>query len=95
MNDTPAEQANRIYVGNIDYRLTIPQLQLLFESCGAVSDVFLPLAPATSTTRLNRGYAFVTFCRPECAAHAVAHYNATLEPTFRRILVVQPAKPRP
>lgn len=92
------EQLTRLYVGNLDYRMPIQEVELLFAQFGIVEDVFLP-GPAdegsADQSRVNRGFAFVTYSAPSAAQTAVENLHRRKEHKFNRRLVVQPAKPRP
>lgn len=94
MSEIITEQPTRLYVGNIDYRMTIQQLELLFAQFGLIEDVFLPAPEASDEAKVNRGFAFVRFSSSH-AANAALKLNQQKEPTFKRKLVIQPAKPRP
>lgn len=85
----------RLYIGNIDYRMPIQDLEMLFAQFGLVSDVYLPQPSQSNESRLNRGYAFVCYRSPLSAKAAVENLHGTAEPKFKRRLVVQFAKPRP
>jgi RNA recognition motif-containing protein len=85
----------RLYVGNIDYRMPIQELEMLFAQFGLLEDVFLPQPPPTNAAHLNRGFAFVCFRSPLSATAAVESLHGSRDPKFHRRLVVQYAKPRP
>ncbi len=94
MADEP--QLSTIYVGNIDYRMPIQEIELLFAQCGVLEDVYLPEPEEPEDeSRVNRGYAFVRFSSPSAAKAAIEQFNDTRDPKFHRKLVVQKAKPRP
>ena len=87
--------STRLYVGNLDYRMPIQHLETLFVQFGVLSDVYLPLASAgAEEAQLNRGYGFVCF-QSSYAAEEACSLNGTLDPLFKRKLVVQIAKQRP
>lgn len=85
----------RLYVGNIDYRMPIQELEVLFSQFGMLEDVYLPQPPYGTDSRVNRGFAFVCFKSERAAAQAVTDLNGAVEAKFNRKLVVQFAKPRP
>lgn len=83
----------RLYVGNIDYRATIPLVRSWLEPYGMILDVFLPLAE--DHVRINKGFAFVTFATQYAAEKAIKALHHQPDPVWGRSLVVQPALERP
>ncbi|MAZ44244.1 MAG: RNA-binding protein [Legionellales bacterium] len=59
---------NKVYVGNIPYNFSQDDLRSAFESCGAITDVHIPMERQTGRPR---GFAFVTFESNEAAQAAL------------------------
>ena len=59
---------SKLYVGNLDPKVSEADLRLLFSRAGTVTEVHLVIDP---TTHLSRGQAFVTMATPELAAAAL------------------------
>jgi ATP-dependent DNA helicase RecG len=78
----------RIYVGNVPYRATFPELSDAFSQFGPVEDVIIPIDPIT---RRPRGFAFVEFEHSADAEKALKGGSLVLQ---GRILTVSEAKPR-
>ena len=90
----PEPSSSKLYVGNIDYRLPIADIQILFARYGVVEDVFLPRPKDNAEGHVNRGFAFVTFSTQSSAEHAIEELHGSTEQLFKRRLVVQIAKTR-
>lgn len=92
---TAAPPGRRLYVGNLDFRMPVQMLGVLFAQHGVLEDVYLPQPKEGGAgASVNRGFGFVTFSTPEAAAAAKAALHDTVEPTFKRRLVVRDAKER-
>lgn len=80
---------NKLYVGNLPFNTTEPDLQDLFGQAGAVSEVLLVQDKFTGK---SRGFAFVTMGSDEDAQSAVNKFNGY---QFEgRALTVNEARPR-
>jgi len=79
----------KLYVGNLSFNTTEPDLQDLFASAGAVQEVALMQDKFTGK---SRGFAFVTMATEADAQKAIADLNGkTVE---GRPLTVNEARPR-
>lgn len=87
--EPPAESiadSGRIYVRNLCYTCTDPDLRTLFEKYGPLTELHLPI---DSYTKKPKGFAFVTFMFPE---HAVMAFNELDKTDFQgRLLHLLPA----
>jgi len=80
---------NKLYVGNLPFNVTEPDLQDLFGQAGTVSDVMLVQDKFTGK---SRGFAFVTMGTEEEAQSAIEQFHGkALE---GRPLTVNVARPR-
>lgn len=95
MSASEPNSARRLYVGNIDYRMPLQMLEVLFAPFGVLEDVYLPQPKVDDGMSLNRGFGFVTFKAAAAAHSARQSLNGSTEPTFKRRLIVQPANIRP
>jgi RNA recognition motif-containing protein len=79
----------KLYVGNLSFNTTEPDLQDLFASAGAVQEVTLMQDKFTGK---SRGFAFVTMASEQDAQNAISQLNGkTVE---GRPLTVNEARPR-
>lgn len=79
----------RLFVRNLPYLATEPELRALFGAYGRVDEIVLPM---DSETRRAKGYAHITFSICEDAVRALAALDGTI---FQgRLLHVLPGKPR-
>lgn len=80
---------NKLYVGNLPFNVTEPDLQDLFGQAGTVSDVMLVQDKFTGK---SRGFAFVTMGSENEAQNAIEQFHGkALE---GRALTVNVARPR-
>lgn len=80
---------NKLYVGNLPFNVTEPDLQDLFGQAGTVSDVLLVQDKFTGK---SRGFAFVTMGTEDEAQNAIEQFHGkALE---GRPLTVNVARPR-
>jgi RNA recognition motif-containing protein len=80
---------NKLYVGNLPFNVTEPDLQDLFGQAGTVSDVMLVQDKFTGK---SRGFAFVTMGTEDEAQNAIEQFHGkALE---GRPLTVNVARPR-
>ena len=80
---------SKLFVGNLSFNITEPQLQDTFAVHGTVLDAKMPLDRATGRPR---GFAFVTMSSPEEAQKAIAALNGSS--LDGRNLSVNEARPR-
>jgi RNA recognition motif-containing protein len=80
---------NRIYVGNLSYSISTPDLRNAFSGSGTVTDAKVMTDRETGQ---SRGFGFVTFATAEDAIHAIASMNGA--DLAGRALVVNEAKER-
>ena len=64
--------AAKLFVGNLSFKTTRDQLTELFEQCGELVDVFVPMDRATGKPR---GFAFVEFANESDAKDAIEKFN--------------------
>jgi RNA recognition motif-containing protein len=81
--------SNKIFVGNLDFKVTENELQDAFAAHGTVLEANLV---TDRTTGRPRGFAFVTMSSPEEAQKAIAALNG--KELGGRALVVNLARPR-
>lgn len=62
----------RLFVGNLDYAVTEPELRALFEECGPVAGVRIPLDRESGRPR---GFAFVELAEREQAMQVIERFN--------------------
>ncbi len=79
----------KLYVGNLSYQSTQEEIQSLFESYGAVSDVFIVKDRESGRPR---GFAFVTMETKEAMLAASEGLNGT--EFMGRTLSINEARPR-
>lgn len=82
----------RLYVGNIDFRMTRADVKDLFSDAGHVVDVFFPRCDEDDK-RPHRGYIFVEMGSAEEALVAIKEFHGT-EDDFGRELIVRVADMR-
>jgi RNA recognition motif-containing protein len=80
---------NRLYVGNLAFTITEPDLQDLFGQAGAVSEVALMVDKFTGK---SRGFAFVTMANEQDAQNAINTLHG--KNVDGRALTVNEARPR-
>jgi len=80
---------NKLYVGNLPFDVTEPDLQDLFGQAGTVSDVLLVQDKFTGK---SRGFAFVTMNTEDEAQSAIEQLHG--KPLGGRPLTVNVARPR-
>lgn len=80
---------NRIYVGNLSFSVTDPELKEAFSSCGTITD---SKVMTDRETGQSRGFAFVTFASDAEAQKAIETWNG--ENLGGRQLVVNEARER-
>ena len=80
---------NRVYVGNLSYSVTTPDLRSAFESCGSVTDAKVMTDKETGQ---SRGFGFVTFASDAEASAAIQQWNG--QDLAGRALVVNEARER-
>jgi len=80
---------NKLYVGNLPFDVTEPDLQDLFGQAGTVSDVLLVQDKFTGK---SRGFAFVTMGTEDEAQSAIEQLHG--KPLGGRPLTVNVARPR-
>ena len=80
---------NRLYVGNLAFTITEPDLQDLFAQAGTVSEVALMVDKFTGK---SRGFAFVTMSSDQEAQNAITQFHG--KSVDGRALTVNEARPR-
>ena len=60
--------SNKIYVGNLPYRLSKAELSGFFETCGAIEHVHIAMDRQTGD---SKGFGFVTFESADAAQRAL------------------------
>ncbi len=80
---------NRLYVGNLAFTITEPDLQDLFGQAGTVSEVALMVDKFTGK---SRGFAFVTMATEQDAQNAINTLHG--KSVDGRALTVNEARPR-
>ncbi len=80
---------NRLYVGNLAFTITEPDLQDLFGQAGTVSEVALMVDKFTGK---SRGFAFVTMATDQEAQNAISTLHG--KSVEGRALTVNEARPR-
>ncbi len=80
---------NKLYVGNLPFSVTEPDLQDLFGQAGTVNDVLLVQDKFTGK---SRGFAFVTMSSDDEANSAIEQFHG--KPMDGRPLTVNVARPR-
>ena len=80
---------NKLYVGNLPFNVTEPDLQDLFGQAGTVSDVLLVQDKFTGK---SRGFAFVTMSTEDEAQNAIEQFHG--KAVEGRPLTVNIARPR-
>lgn len=71
------EEARRIWVGNLDSRITEFQLLKLMQKCGAIEKFDMLFHKGGPMVGQSRGYAFVTFAQNEGATNALLKLDGT------------------
>ncbi len=84
-----AEDSNRLFVGNIPFRMTQDELHDLFSQAGAVASVHIPTDRETGRPR---GFGFVQMEDDTAKDQAVQMFNGYS--VSGRALVVNEARPR-
>lgn len=88
-NEEDISESGRIFFRNLSYTVNEEQLQELFEKYGPVTEISLPIDPAT---RKIKGFGTVTFVMPENAVQAFSELDGS---TFHgRLLHLIPGKSR-
>ena len=84
---------NKLYVGNLPFNVTEPDLQDLFGQAGTVSDVMLVQDKFTGK---SRGFAFVTMSSEAEAESAIEQFHGkALEGRPLTVNVARPREERP
>ncbi|MEI8234095.1 MAG: RNA-binding protein [Verrucomicrobiota bacterium] len=84
---------NKLYVGNLPFNVTEPDLQDLFGQAGTVSDVMLVQDKFTGK---SRGFAFVTMSTEGEAQNAIEQFHGkALEGRPLTVNVARPREERP
>ena len=86
---TMEDSANRLFVGNMPFRMTKDELYDLFAQAGAVISVHIPTDRETGRPR---GFGFVEMEEPTAIDQAVQMFNGYS--VDGRALVVNQARPR-
>jgi RNA recognition motif-containing protein len=81
--------SNKLFVGNLDFKVTENDLQDAFAACGTVLEANLV---SDRTTGRPRGFAFVTMSSPEEAQKAIDALNG--KELGGRAIAVNLARPR-
>lgn len=81
--------SNKLFVGNLSFKLTENDLQDMFAACGSVTEVNLVMDRMSGRPR---GFAFVTMATDEEAQKAIAELNG--KEIDGRALAVNEARPR-
>ena len=84
-----AEEINRLFVGNMPFRMTQDELYDLFAQAGGVASVHIPTDRETGRPR---GFGFVEMEEPIGKDHAIQMFNGYS--VSGRALVVNEAGPR-
>ena len=79
----------RLYVGNLPYDVTEPELREFFSPIGPLSSVILPVDRETGK---RRGFAFIEFSDQSQAAEAISRFNN--QPFRERAIVINEARAR-
>src|SRR5512136_1798605 len=79
----------RLFVGNLPYEMTEPDLREFFSSVGPLSSVIIPVNRETGK---RRGFAFVEFSDPAHAAEASRRFNN--QPLKGRAITINEARAR-
>ncbi|XP_017063754.1 probable RNA-binding protein 18 isoform X1 [Drosophila eugracilis] len=72
-----SEETRRIWVGNLDSRITEFQLLKLMQKCGAIEKFDMLFHKGGPMVGQSRGYAFVTFAQNEGATNALLKLDGT------------------
>lgn len=89
-NEIDAGETGRLMIRNLAFSVTEEELETVFESFGALSEVHIV---RDTKTNKPRGMGFVQFCVPENAAKALVSVDGSFH--CGRILHVLPARPKP
>ena len=81
--------AVRLFVGNLPYDVTEPELKAFFSAVGTLSSVIIPVDRETGR---RRGFAFVEFSDAAQAAEAIRRFNN--QPFKERPIVINEARAR-
>ena len=87
-----AQPGCRLYVGNIDFRMTKSDIRDMFSEVGDVVDVYFP-KDEENNKRPHRGYIFVEMDSPESALEAIEEFHET-DDDFGREMIVRIADVR-
>jgi cold-inducible RNA-binding protein len=79
----------RLFVGNLDYDVTEPDLREFFSPIGPLSSVIIPMDRETGK---RRGFAFVEFSDPAQAEEAIRRFNN--QPFKGRAITINEARTR-
>lgn len=82
----------RLYVGNIDFRMSRDDVKDLFSDVGTVVDVFFP-KDENNPKRPHRGFIFVEMGSPDEALEAIEEFHGD-EDDYGRELIVRIADVR-
>lgn len=67
---------NKIYLGNLIKSLDSSKLEQLFSAYGEIKEISLPTDKKTGE---GKGYAFITYAKPEAAARALSKNGDEIE----------------
>ena len=81
--------SNKLYVGNLSFRVTSEDLQEYFATAGAVESANVVFDRETGR---SRGFGFVEMASEDAANAAIAHFNG--QEYDGRNMVVNEARPR-
>lgn len=81
------QPSNRLYVGNVDFRMSRQDVWNMFSEVGEVTDVFFP-KNFDNPKRPHRGYVFVEMATPEEAITAIEEFHG-VEDDYGRELIVR------
>lgn len=85
------DQANKLFVGSLDYSVTTDELRELFAQFGEVTDCIVLVDKFTGR---SKGFGFVTFATAEQADAAVAAMNEA-DHKGRKLSVSKARPPKP
>lgn len=76
-------RGKKLFVGNLHHDVENHDLQKLFDTCGKIEDIYIPIA---------KGFGFVTFQRRSDADYAIDKYHR--KDFEGKSLIVEHAQPR-
>lgn len=85
-------QQNKLFVGNLDFTVTVDDLKTLFAGAGSVSDVAVI---SDKMTGRSRGFGFVTMSSEDEAKAAIEKFNQyELKGRKINVNIARPMEPR-